>query len=40
MKVTIYFESLSSREDRVQIKMEWIQRVVKFPEKEHIQTDG
>ena len=40
MKVTVYFESLSTREDRVQIKMEWIRRVVKSPEKEHIQIDG
>ena len=40
MKVTVYFESLSTRDDRDQIKMEWIQRVVKSPEREHIQTDG
>ena len=40
MKVTVYFESLSTRVDRAQIKMEWIQRVVKSPEREHIQTDG
>lgn len=40
MKVTKYFESLSTREDRVQIKMEWIQRVAESPEKEHIQADG
>jgi hypothetical protein len=40
MKVTKYFESLSTRQDRAQIKMEWIQRVAESPEKEHIQTDG
>lgn len=40
MKITKYFESLSSRQDRAQIKMEWIQRVADSPEKEHIQADG
>jgi hypothetical protein len=40
MKVTKYFESLSNREDRARIKMEWIQRVAESPEKEHIQADG
>ena len=40
MKTTRYFDSLSSRPDRVQIKHEWIQRVVDGPEKEHVQADG
>lgn len=40
MKVTKYFELVSQRPDRIQIKPEWIQRVVDFPEKEHIQADG
>jgi hypothetical protein len=40
MKVTRYFISLSARPDRVQIKRDWIQRVVDQPEKEHIQADG
>lgn len=40
MKVTKYFESLSTREDRARIKIEWIQRVAESPEKEHIQADG
>ena len=40
MKVTDYFRSLSLRADRSAIKHEWIQRVVKFTEKEHIQADG
>jgi len=40
MKFTRYFVSLSTRPDRIQIKHEWIQRVVDRPEKEHIQADG
>ncbi len=40
MKVTKYFESLSTRADRAVIKMEWIQRVARSPEREHIQADG
>ena len=40
MKTTRYFDSLSSRPDRLQIKHEWIQRVVDEPEKEHVQADG
>ena len=40
MKVTNYFQSLSDRPDRAEIKMEWIQRVADSPEKEHIQKDG
>ena len=40
MKVTRYFVSLSNRSDRIQIKREWIQRVVEQPEMEHIQIDG
>ena len=39
MKTTRYFDALSSRPDRVQIKHEWIQRVVDEPEKEHVQAD-
>ena len=40
MKTTRYFDSLSSRLDRVQIKHVWIQRVVKQPERENVQADG
>jgi len=40
MKTTLYFDSLSSRPDRAQIKHAWIQRVVENPEREHIQADG
>lgn len=40
MKTTKYFDGLSTRPDRVLIKMDWIQRVVDSPEREHIQSDG
>jgi hypothetical protein len=40
MKVTRYFESLSIRPDRINIKHEWIKRVVDQPEQELIQADG
>ena len=40
MKTTQYFDSLSPRPDRAQIKHTWIQRVVENPEREHIQADG
>ena len=40
MKTTKYFDSLSARPDRAQIKTEWIQRVIDSPEREHVQGDG
>ncbi|MCF6337880.1 MAG: hypothetical protein L3J84_07990 [Gammaproteobacteria bacterium] len=40
MKTTKYFQSLSSRPDRANIKHEWIVYVVENPEREHIQADG
>lgn len=40
MKVTKYFLATRARPDRAIIKDEWIQRVIRFPEKEHIQADG
>ncbi len=40
MKTTKYFQATRVRPDRVMIKDEWIQYVVRFPEKEHIQADG
>jgi len=40
MKVTEYFEFVSMRPDRREIKREWIKRVVDHPERRHIQTDG
>ena len=40
MKTTKYFQATRNRPDRKIIKNEWIQHVVRFPEKEHIQADG
>ncbi|MAT65820.1 MAG: hypothetical protein CMN57_09250 [Gammaproteobacteria bacterium] len=40
MKTTNYFRATRLRPDRVLIRDEWIQRVVEFPEAEHIQADG
>ena len=40
MKTTKYFQATPVRPDRVINKDEWIPHVVRFPEKEHIQTDG
>lgn len=40
MKTTKYFQATRVRPDRATIKNEWIQHVVRFPEKEHIQADG
>lgn len=40
MKTTEYFEFVSKRPDRAQIKREWIQRAMDSPEREYIQSDG
>ena len=40
MKTTLYFDSLSSRIDRAQIKHAWIQSVIENPEQEYVQADG
>ena len=40
MKTTKYFDTIRSRPDRVLIKDEWIQRIIKFPEAEMTQSDG
>ncbi|PKM37067.1 MAG: hypothetical protein CVV06_07760 [Gammaproteobacteria bacterium HGW-Gammaproteobacteria-10] len=40
MKTTKYFQTTRMRPDREIIKDEWIQYVVRFPENEHIQSDG
>jgi hypothetical protein len=40
MKVTEYFESVMTRPDRAGIRREWIERIMDFPEEEHVQTDG
>lgn len=40
MKVTEYFKYIQKRPDRTIIKGEWIERVIKDPLKEEIQSDG
>ena len=40
MKTTKYFRATRVRPDRVTIKYEWIDHVIRFPEKERIQADG
>jgi hypothetical protein len=40
MKTTAYFDLIRRRPDRRDIKDEWIQRVVKLPVHEVVQTDG
>ena len=40
MKTTRYFEYTRNRQDRAQIKEEWIEFVIKNPEKTEIQSDG
>ncbi len=40
LQVTDYFASIMTRPDRAGIRWEWIQKVVDFPEKEQVQTDG
>ncbi|OQW61288.1 MAG: hypothetical protein BVN28_07775 [Nitrospira sp. ST-bin4] len=40
MKTTSYFRATRTRPDRQRIKDEWIEFVVRCPEKEYIQADG
>ena len=40
MRFTHYFECMRQRPDRAAIRLEWIERVVKHPVREHIQQDG
>lgn len=40
MKTTRYFQYTRQRPDRVIISDEWIERVVKNPLREEVQTDG
>ena len=40
MKTTAYFASVLSRPDRADIKEDWIQFVIKNPEKVEAQLDG
>ena len=40
MRFTEYFREMRQRPDRAFIAMEWIQRVIDYPVKEIVQTDG
>jgi hypothetical protein len=40
MKTTLYFQYTRQRPDRVMILDEWIERVIRNPLREEIQTDG
>ena len=40
MKTTLYFDYTRKRQDRAQIKGEWIELVIDNPEKTVIQSDG
>jgi hypothetical protein len=40
VKFTQYFQAMRERPDRAMIRLEWIERVVKHPEKESTQQDG
>ena len=40
MKFTKYFEEMRHRPDRAMIRIEWIEQIVRNPEKEVVQEDG
>lgn len=40
VKTTRYFDAIRHRSDRAIIRQEWIERAIKLPLKEAIQTDG
>ena len=40
MKVTRYFEVIRNRPDRAMIREEWIERAIRTPMREVVQTDG
>jgi hypothetical protein len=40
MKTTKYFEHMRKMPDRAIIREEWIIRVMQFPERTEIQSDG
>ena len=40
MKCSQYFEAVRQREDRKTIRLEWIERVMRSPEREQMQADG
>jgi hypothetical protein len=40
VKVTRYFEAIRARPDRAAIRDEWIERAIRSPIRETLQTDG
>ena len=40
MKTTRYFDALRKRQDRAAIRDEWIERAIRAPVKESVQSDG
>jgi hypothetical protein len=40
MKTTRYFLATRERADRATIRIEWIEQVMSYPEREAIQADG
>lgn len=40
MKTTLYFDALRSRPDRAAIADAWIERAIRSPIKEQVQSDG
>jgi len=40
MKMTEYFLSLKDRPDRANIRLEWIEAVLKHPIRQQVQADG
>jgi hypothetical protein len=40
VKTTRYFKAIRARPDRAVITDEWIECVIRSPEREHIQADG
>jgi hypothetical protein len=40
MKCSQYFEAVRQREDRKTIRLEWIEHVMRSPEREQVQADG
>jgi len=40
LKITAYFEAIRKRPDRAVIRNEWIERAMRSPVREEVQTDG
>ena len=40
MKSTLYFQFTRARPDRAIIQEQWIERAIRTPIREHVQTDG